>query len=79
MTEEVDDLLKKALALPVEARAALAGSLLDTLDENADEDVEASWEAEIASRIEQLDTGMAKTIPWTEVRKRLAAKLSQRA
>jgi putative addiction module component (TIGR02574 family) len=75
MTEEVADLLKKALALPVEARAALAGSLLDTLDETVDEDVEASWQAEIASRIEQLDTATAKTIPWTEVRRRLFAKL----
>lgn len=76
MTEEVADLLKKALALPVEARAALAGSLLDTLDETVDDDVEASWEAEIASRIEQLDTGKAKTVPWTEVRRRLTSKLS---
>jgi putative addiction module component (TIGR02574 family) len=76
MTEEVADLLKKALALPVEARAALAGSLLDTLDETVDEDAEASWQTEIAARIEQLDTGRAKTIPWTEVRRRLTAKLS---
>jgi putative addiction module component (TIGR02574 family) len=77
MTEEVADLLSKALQLPVEARAALAGSLLDTLDETVDEDAESSWEAEIASRIEQLDTGRAKTIPWIEVRRRIAAKLSQ--
>ncbi len=76
MTEEVADLLKKALALPVEARAALAGSLLDTLDEAVDEDVEASWERDIASRIEELDSGKAKTIPWTEVRRRITAKLS---
>ena len=77
MTEEVADLLSKALELPVEARAALAGSLLDTLDETVDEDAESSWEAEIASRIEQLDTGRTKSIPWTEVRRRIAAKLSQ--
>ena len=77
MTEEVADLLSRALALPVEARAALAGSLLDTLDETVDEDAEASWQTEIALRIEQLDTGRAKTISWTEVRRRIAAKLSQ--
>jgi len=76
MTEEVIDLLKKALALPVEARAALAGSLLDTLDETVEEDVEASWEREIASRIEGLDTGKSQTIPWTEVRRRITAKLT---
>jgi putative addiction module component (TIGR02574 family) len=74
MTEEAADLLEKALALPVEARAALAGSLLDGLDETVDANVEASGQTEIASRIEQLDTGKAKTIPWIEVRRRLATK-----
>jgi putative addiction module component (TIGR02574 family) len=79
MSEDVADLLMKALALPMEARAALAGSLLDTLDDTVDEDAEASWEKEIASRIEQLDAGTAKTVSWTELRGRMAAKLSHRA
>ncbi len=33
MDQDVSELLKKALALPPEGRAALAGSLLDSLDE----------------------------------------------
>ncbi len=36
-------ILKDALALPTEARAALAGSLLDSLDGEVDEDAEAAW------------------------------------
>ena len=40
MTREVSDLLKKALALPPEARAALAGSLLESLDDTVDESAE---------------------------------------
>ena len=43
MTEEVSELLKKALALPPEARAALAGSLLESLDETVDASAEESW------------------------------------
>lgn len=44
MSPDVSELLKKALALPPEARAALAGSLLESLDdEPADEGVEAAW------------------------------------
>ena len=31
MAEDVSEILKKALALPTEARAALAGSLLEVL------------------------------------------------
>lgn len=76
MSEEVDELLKKAMALPVNDRAELAGSLLDTLDEIVEQDVEASWQEEIALRIRELDSGNAKTVPWTEVRSRLTSKLS---
>ena len=45
-------------------------------NETVDEDVEASWQSEIALRIQELDSGKAKTVPWTEVRNRLSAKLS---
>jgi putative addiction module component (TIGR02574 family) len=77
MTEEVSELLKKALALPIKARAALAGSLLDSLDEAVDESAEAEWEKEIARRVAELKAGTIKTVPWTEVRRRLSDKLSQ--
>jgi putative addiction module component (TIGR02574 family) len=76
MTEEANELLKKAMALPVNDRSELAGSLLDTLDETMNEDVEASWQNEIALRIKELDSGKAKTIPWTEVRSRVLARPS---
>ena len=76
MSEQVSELLKKALALPAEARAALAGSLLDSLDEAVDPAAEALWENEIAKRIEELDAGKARTVPWTEVRRRIEAKLA---
>jgi putative addiction module component (TIGR02574 family) len=76
MTEEVNELLKKAMALPENERAELAGSLLDTLDEAVDVDVEAAWQNEIALRIRELDSGKSETIPWSDVRSRLAAKLS---
>jgi putative addiction module component (TIGR02574 family) len=70
--EHVTDLLKKALTLPPEARAALAGSLLDSLEEDAlDEGVEAAWGAEIARRVQELSLGRVSVLPWTEVRRRL--------
>ena len=77
MTEEVSELLKKALALPAEARAALAGSLLDSLDETVDESAEAEWEKEITRRVAELRAHTVKTIPWTEVRRRVLARLNQ--
>ena len=72
MKENIDDILKKALRLPPEARAALAGSLLDSLDEPLDLDAESAWEAEIAARIREIDEGKVTLIPWAEARVRMA-------
>lgn len=77
MSPDLSELLKKALALPPEARAALAGSLLEGLNEEpADEGVEAAWSGEIKRRIEEIDSGRVQMIPYEEVRGRLAARLS---
>jgi putative addiction module component (TIGR02574 family) len=73
MTQEVSELLKKALALPAEARAALAGSLLDSLDETVDASAEEEWNREIARRIRELDSGKVKPIPWEEARRQVSA------
>lgn len=76
MTQEANDLLKKALGLPPEDRASLAGSLLQSLDTTVDASAEEAWNDEIARRIEDLDSGRAKTISWEEVRQRISAKLA---
>jgi putative addiction module component (TIGR02574 family) len=80
MTQEVSEILKKALALPPEARAAIAGSLLESLNDSpADEGVEVAWSEEIKRRIEEIDSGKVQMIPYEEVRRRLAARLSDAA
>lgn len=78
MTKDVSELLQKALALPAEARAALAGSLLDSLDDSVDATAEEAWRQEIARRIEDLDSGKVKPIPWAEARRQIAALLNGR-
>jgi len=71
MTKEVSELLQRALALPAEARAALAGSLLDSLDDSVDASAEESWRQEIGRRIEELDSGKVRPIPWAEARRQI--------
>ncbi len=78
MSPDVAELLKKALALPPEARAALAGSLLESLDDEVDGSVEEEWNQEIARRIAELDSGKVKTIPWAEARRQIAMILNGR-
>jgi putative addiction module component (TIGR02574 family) len=71
MNSETQDLLDRALKLPPEARAALAGSLIESLDESVDTDAEAAWESEIRKRIAEIDAGTVETIPWSVARQRI--------
>jgi len=66
MTPEITELLKKALALPAEVRAALAGSLLESLDDVVDVSAEEEWNKKVAHRITELDFGKVKPVPWSE-------------
>jgi len=74
MKRDAAEILKDALELPAEARAAVAGSLLESLDDQVDEGAEAAWEAEIARRLDDLDKGRVKLIPWATVRRRLMGR-----
>ena len=65
--------LEEALRLPAEARAALAGHLLDSLDDSVDEDV-AAWSKEIARRIDDLDRGKVRTVPWSVARRQILGR-----
>ena len=74
MKSDASKILEAALKLPIEARAAIAGSLIESLDEGVDENVEEAWAEEIARRTEDLDLGKAKTIPWSKARKRILSR-----
>lgn len=69
MNPAEDRIVREALALSPEARAALAGALLDSLESAPDPDAEAAWETEIRARVAELDEGRARTVPWSEVRR----------
>ena len=64
-------LLDAALQLSPEERAALAGELIQSLDAEIDPDAEAAWAAETHARLARIDAGLAKTIPWSEARRRI--------
>ncbi len=75
MSQEANKLLKKALSLPVTERAELAGSLIESLDSSKDKSVRAAWDAEIARRMEEIDSGKVKPIPIEQARRRLASAI----
>lgn len=78
MGRAADDVLKDALEMPVEARAALVDSLLDSLDTAVDPDAETLWQAEILRRAREIDEGSLQLIPWSELRSQLARETDDR-
>ena len=71
------ELLSEALHLPIDARAALADSLLDSLDAEVDANAEEAWRDEIYRRLQEIDSGAVQLIPWHDARRRLRASLRQ--
>jgi putative addiction module component (TIGR02574 family) len=75
MWKDPAELLKDALSLPPEGRAALADSLLESLDQEVDEGAEKAWLDEIQKRLREIDTGAVAMLPWEEAERRLWAKV----
>lgn len=69
MIQSAQRLLEDALRLPENDRAALAARLIESLEEPEDPDAQDAWDQEIARRLERLDRGEVKTIPWAEARR----------
>jgi len=74
MKQNISHLLKEALKLPPEARAAFAGTLLDSLDQTIDKDAESAWEAEILLRLKDIDEEKVNLMPWSEARARISGQ-----
>jgi putative addiction module component (TIGR02574 family) len=70
MTEEVRELLQKALTLSENERAELAGTLISSLDTTVDQDVDAAWQQEVVRRLHEVQAGKAEPISWEEVQQK---------
>jgi putative addiction module component (TIGR02574 family) len=77
MERDVAEVLKDALALPLEVRAALIDSLISSLDQTVDAAGEEAWREEIYRRLQQIDSGAVQLIAWEEARRRLRSRLEQ--
>jgi putative addiction module component (TIGR02574 family) len=67
VASELDQLKADLLTLPPESRAELAQSLVASLDETTDGNVEALWISEILRRDAELRAGTAKVKPADQV------------
>lgn len=78
MTSRAQEVLRDALALPINERADVAAELLASLDDARAEDaaaVEAAWAAEIERRARRVMAGESEGVAWDDVRRRAEAEL----
>jgi len=69
MTADALKILDDALRLTDEDRADLAARLLESLDGETDAGATSAWDAEIRRRLDDLDRGNVKPVPWAEARR----------
>ncbi len=77
MERHAAELLRDALALTPEARAALIDSLIESLDPTIDEGAEEAWRREIELRLQQIDSGAVELISWRAARQHLRDRLDR--
>jgi len=80
MRTEPTELLRDALSLPAEARAALIDSLLESLDADGnhveiDGNFQEAWRDEIQRRLRQIDTNAVSMISWDDAKSALRSRL----
>jgi putative addiction module component (TIGR02574 family) len=78
MTRDAQELLQKALTLPDNERADLAGTLIASLDTEVDPDADAAWQQEISRRSDEVKSGKSKTVSWDAVQKKARALLDEK-
>ena len=71
MTQKSQVVLEEALKLSPNERAEVAEQLIASLEEAPDTAVEQAWQQEVQRRLQQVERGEMKTIPWEEVQRRL--------
>ncbi|MBK8267812.1 MAG: addiction module protein [Planctomycetes bacterium] len=77
MSHNASKLLEAALQLDPNERADLAAQLFDSLDDSVEVNIGPLWDQEITKRLNELDTGKVKTVPWPEARARIIAPDTQ--
>jgi hypothetical protein len=69
------EVLRSALALAPEARAALVDSLISSLDQQIDPAAEETWREEVFQRLQEIDSRAVALVPWQDAGRRLRSRL----
>jgi putative addiction module component (TIGR02574 family) len=76
MARKLDEVTAGAMELSLEERAQLAGTLLLSLDEPTESEIERLWLEEAERRLKEFHEGKVAGIPSDEVFRRVVADIS---
>ena len=76
MAKKLEEIVNEAMELTIEERAQLAGTLLSSLDEPTESEVERLWLQEAERRLQDFRKGKVKGIPAEEVFNRATVDIS---
>jgi putative addiction module component (TIGR02574 family) len=72
MTDATAKLFFDALRLSDFERAELAAQLIDSLEGSVtDGTIETDWDAELETRIAEIQSGSVRAVPWREARRQI--------
>jgi putative addiction module component (TIGR02574 family) len=77
MSKAFEEVKDQALQLSREERLELASLLLDLDQQEANPEIEAAWEEEIRARVQAVEKGRVKGIPYEEVLERVNRRLQR--
>ena len=76
MAKKLEEIISAAMELSLKERAQLAGTLLLSLDEPSESEVERLWLKEAERRLQEFREGKVKGIPAEQVFNRAIADIS---
>jgi len=79
MGRTAEQVLNEALELPERDRAEVAARLIESLDHESEDDVDAAWATEIERRCSDRDAGRTTGSDWEDVRQRIEREIFGRS
>ena len=74
MTATSQNILQQALAMPSDERAWLAHCLIVSIEQQADESVEAEWLKLAQERAEQIQRNEVQTVSWDTIKQNIRSR-----
>jgi putative addiction module component (TIGR02574 family) len=79
MTRPAKEIVNAAIKLAESDRLQIVEELLASLEPDTDSDVDAAWAAEVERRSREIQGGIVRPVPWSEVKSQARKRVRGRS